>query len=157
MGVEIERKFLVDHEKWNKIDKPTGTHYRQGYLLTNERETIRVRISDKEGFLNLKSKISPRSRKEYEYKIPLNDGIEILEAFTKHGTEKTRYNISIAGKIWEVDVFMGDNQGLIVAEIELESEDEKFEKPDWVTQEVTDDRRYTNASLSISPYQDWKM
>ncbi|WP_426667015.1 CYTH domain-containing protein [Mucilaginibacter sp. McL0603] len=157
MGVEIERKFLVDHEKWGRLGRPEGTHYKQGYLLSNEKETIRVRISDNEGFLNLKSKVSQVSRKEYEYKIPLQDGIEILEAFTKRGTEKTRYKISVAGKTWEVDVFMGDNKGLIVAEIELESEDEKFEKPDWVTKEVTDDGRYTNSSLSINPYKNWGM
>jgi adenylate cyclase len=157
MGVEIERKFLVDHEKWDRVDKPEGTHYRQGYLLSNGKETIRVRISDKDGFLNLKSKVSQLSRKEYEYKIPLQDGIEILDAFTKHGTEKTRYKIPVAGKIWEVDVFVGDNEGLIVAEIELKSEDEKFEKPDWVTNEVTDDGRYTNSSLSINPYKNWGM
>src|ERR1700744_5459561 len=124
MGVEIERKFLVDHGKWNRIDKPEGTHYRQGYLLNTEKETIRVRVSDKEGFLNLKSRFSQLSRKEYEYKIPLQDGVEILGAFTKYGTEKTRYKILFAGKIWEVDVFVGDNEGLIIAEIELESEDE---------------------------------
>jgi adenylate cyclase len=157
MGVEIERKFLVDHEKWDRVDKPEGTHYRQGYLLSNGKETIRVRISDKDGFLNLKSKVSQLSRKEYEYKIPLQDGIEILDAFTKRGTEKTRYKIPVAGKIWEVDVFVGDNEGLIVAEIELKSEDEKFEKPDWVTNEVTDDGRYTNSSLSINPYKNWGM
>jgi CYTH domain-containing protein len=157
MGVEIERKFLVDHEKWDRVYKPEGTHYRQGYLLSNGKETVRVRISDKEGFLNLKSKVSQMSRKEYEYKIPLQDGIEILDAFTKHGTEKTRYRIPVSGKTWEVDVFVGDNEGLIVAEIELESEDEKFEKPDWVTNEVTDDGRYTNSSLSINPYKNWGM
>jgi adenylate cyclase len=157
MGVEIERKFLVDFEKWGQIDKPEGTHYRQGYLLSNEKETIRVRISDKEGFLNLKSKISQLSRKEYEYKISLQDGIEILDTFTKYGTEKTRYKIPVAGKTWEVDVFAGDNEGLIVAEIELESEDEKFGKPDWATKEVTDDGRYTNSSLSINPYKNWGM
>jgi adenylate cyclase len=157
MGVEIERKFLVDHKKWNRIEKPQGTHYRQGYLLSTEKETIRVRISDKEGFLNLKSKVSQMSRKEYEYKIPLQDGIEILEAFTKRGTQKTRYRIPVAGKTWEVDVFMGDNKGLIVAEIELQSEDEKFEKPDWVTTEVTDDGRFTNSSLSVNPYKNWGM
>jgi adenylate cyclase len=157
MGVEIERKFLVDLEKWGQVGKPEGTHYRQGYLLSDEKETIRVRISDKEGFFNLKSKVSQLSRKEYEYKIPLQDGIEILDAFTKHGTEKTRYKIPVAGKTWEVDVFVGDNEGLIVAEIELESEDEKFEKPDWVTKEVTDDGRYTNSSLSINPYKNWGM
>jgi adenylate cyclase len=157
MGVEIERKFLVDHEKWTRVDKPQGTHYRQGYLLSNEKQTIRVRVSDKEGYLNLKSKVSQMSRMEYEYKIPLQDGIEILAAFTKHGTEKTRYRIPVGGKIWEVDVFEGDNQELIVAEIELESEMEKFEKPDWVTDEVTNDGRYTNASLSINPYKSWAM
>jgi CYTH domain-containing protein len=157
MGLEIERKFLVDHEKWNRVDKPEGTHYRQGYLLSNGKQTIRVRISDKEGFLNLKSKVSQMSRKEYEYKIPLQDGIEILDIFAKYGTEKTRYEITVAGKIWEVDVFAGDNKGLIVAEIELKSEDEEFEKPDWVTKEVTDDGRYTNSSLSINPYKNWRM
>jgi CYTH domain-containing protein len=157
MGVEIERKFLVDHEKWGRLEKPDYIHYRQGYLLSNGKETIRVRISDKEGFLNLKSKISQMSRKEYEYKIPLQDGIEILKAFTDRGTEKVRYKIFFAGKIWEVDVFMGDNKGLIVAEIELESEDEKFEKPDWVTKEVTDDGKYTNSNLSIHPYNNWGM
>src|SRR5260370_38816478 len=117
MGVEIERKFLVDHEKWERLSKPDGTHYRQGYLLNNPGQTIRVRVSDKQGFLNLKSKVSQVSRKEYEYEIPLQDGIEILNAFTKSGTEKMRYRIPFAGKTWEVDVFLGDNAGLIVAEI----------------------------------------
>jgi CYTH domain-containing protein len=157
MGTEIERKFLVDHEKWDRLNKPVGTHYRQGYLLNNSSQTIRVRISDKQGFLNLKSKVSQVSRKEYEYEIPLADGIEILNAFTKNGTEKTRYRISFAGKTWEVDVFLGDNSGLIFAEIELKSETEEFEKPDWVTNEVTDDGRYTNASLSTHPFKDWGM
>ena|ERR1700761_9777246 len=157
MGVEIERKFLVDHEKWDQLTKPEGTHYRQGYLLNNEQETIRIRISDKAGFLNLKSRVSQVSRKEYEYEIPLKDGIEILEAFTKNGTEKTRYAIPFEGKIWEVDVFAGDNSGLIVAEIELEDENEKFKKPIWVTNEVTDDNRYTNACLAVYPFKDWKV
>jgi adenylate cyclase len=157
MGVEIERKFLVDHEKWGLLNKPEGTHYRQGYILSNAGQTIRVRVSDKQAYLNMKSKVSQVSRKEYEYEIPLADGLEILDAFTKNGTEKVRYRIPFAGKIWEVDVFMGDNSGLIVAEIELKSEDEKFEKPGWVTTEVTDDDRYTNASLAIHPFKDWGM
>jgi CYTH domain-containing protein len=157
MGTEIERKFLVDRGKWDRLNKPGGTHYRQGYLLNNSSQTIRVRISDKQGFLNLKSKVSQMSRKEYEYEIPLADGVEILNAFTKNGTEKTRYHIAFAGKTWEVDVFLGDNAGLIVAEIELNSETEEFEKPDWITNEVTDDDRYTNASLSTRPFRDWGM
>jgi CYTH domain-containing protein len=155
MGLEIERKFLIDHDKWNKIEKPEGTHYRQGYILADRGRTVRVRVSDKQGFLNLKSKNSQISRNEYEYEIPLQDGIEILKVFATSGTEKIRYKIPVSGKEWEVDVFSGDNEGLIVAEIELESEDEEFEKPDWVTDEVTDDGRYTNAALSTHPFKDW--
>jgi CYTH domain-containing protein len=155
MGLEIERKFLVDHEKWERVSKPEGTHYRQGYMLSDGQRTIRVRVSDKKAFLNLKSKMSQVSRKEYEYEVPLQDGIEMLDAFTTSGTEKIRYYIPVAGKIWEVDVFSDDNAGLIVAEIELKSEEEQFEKPDWITDEVTYDGRYTNAALSIHPYKDW--
>jgi adenylate cyclase len=157
MGLEIERKFLVDHEKWNRLNKPEGIHYRQGYILSNAGQTIRIRISDKQAILNMKSKVSQLSRKEYEYEIPLEEGIEILKAFTKNGTEKIRYRIPLAGKTWEVDVFLNNNTGLIVAEIELNGEDEAFEKPDWVTAEVTDDDRYTNSSLATHPYKDWAM
>ena len=157
MGAEIERKFLVDHIKWDLIDKPEGTQYRQGYLLNDGNETVRIRISDKKAFLNLKSKISEVSRKEYEYEIPLEDGVQIMAAFTKNAVEKTRYNILFKGKIWEVDVFKGDNLGLIVAEIELLKEDENFEKPEWATKEVTNDNRYLNASLLVNPYRNWEM
>jgi len=155
MGLEIERKFLVDHDEWRKLEKPAGTHYRQGYLLADPGRTIRVRISDKDAYINLKSKSTNRSRSEFEYEIPLADGKAILESFTTIGTEKTRYEIPYAGKTWEVDVFMGDNEGLIVAEIELDSEEEAFEKPDWVTEEVTDDGRYTNAALAKHPFRNW--
>ena len=129
MGVAIERKFLVDHAQWSRLEKPAGTHYRQGYLLADPGRTIRVRISDKDAYINLKSKNSHVSRDEYEYEIPLQDGKDILKAFAKNGTEKTRYVISVAGKLWEVDVFMADNDGLIVAEIALNSENETFENP----------------------------
>lgn len=155
MGVEIERKFLVDHDKWDKVEKPAGIHYRQGYLLAESGRTIRVRILDKDAFINLKSKSTNVSRSEYEYEIPLEDGKAILDSFTAIGTEKTRYEIPYANKVWEVDVFIGDNAGLIVAEIELESEDEKFERPDWVTTEVTEDGRYTNAALAKRPFKNW--
>jgi len=155
MGIEIERKFLVAHAKWAKIDKPEGIPYKQGYILADKGRTVRIRISDKQAILNLKSKNSQVSRNEYEYEIPLDDGREILRLFAKNGTEKVRYIMPFAGKDWEVDVFMGDNEGLIVAEIELESEDQLFEKPDWVTDEVTYDGRYTNASLAIHPFKDW--
>jgi len=95
------------------------------------------------------------SRNEYEYEIPLRDGLEILKSFTTNGTEKIRYNIMFDGKLWEVDEFLGDNKGLIVAEIELESEDEEFLKPTWITVEVTDDVKYTNAALAKRPFKDW--
>jgi len=157
MGVEIERKFLVDHDKWEKVSKPEGTHYRQGYIVADSGRTVRIRVSERKAFLNLKSRSgsSNISRSEYEYEIPLDEGLEILKKFTTNGTEKIRYNIQFAGKLWEVDVFSGDNAGLIVAEIELESEDEQFERPEWVTIEVTDDGRYTNAALSKHPFKDW--
>jgi len=155
MGIEIERKFLVDHEKWSRVNKPDGTHYRQGYILADSGRTVRVRISDKNAFLNLKSKSTNMSRHEYEYEIPLEEGKEILDNLALNGTEKVRYRIDFSGKVWEVDVFLGDNAGLIIAEIELESEDERFEKPEWVTNEVTDDGRYTNAALAKFPFKQW--
>jgi adenylate cyclase len=155
MGVEIERKFLVDHEKWDLVVKPEGIPYRQGYILSDENRTVRVRVSDKKSFLNLKSKSSNLSLDEYEYEIPLQEGLEILRSFTTDGTEKIRYNIPFEGKLWEVDEFLGDNAGLIVAEIELESEDEEFAKPAWVTDEVTDDGKYTNAALAKHPFKNW--
>src|SRR3569833_65611 len=155
MGLEIERKFLVDHTKWAEVNKPEGTHYKQGYILADKDRTVRIRTSDTQAFLNLKSKNSQLSRNEYEYEIPLRDGKEILDSFTQKGTEKVRYVIAFAGNDWEVDVFMGDNEGLIVAEIELDSENAQFDKPDWVTEEVTHEGRYTNASLSERPFKDW--
>jgi len=155
MGIEIERKFLVDHQKWELVTKPAGTPYKQGYLLAENGRTVRVRISDKMGYLNLKSKSTNRSRAEFEYEIPLEDGKAILDAFTGTIIEKVRYRIPYAGNIWEVDVFSGDNQGLIVAEIELKSEDQVFDTPAWVADEVTDEPRYTNAALSKNPFGQW--
>lgn len=156
MGVEIERKFLVDHEAWHKMKKPDGVHYRQGYILNDDKRSVRVRVTDKHSYLTLKgSGDSHVSRKEYEYEIPVSDGKELLKAFTKSGTEKIRYRIPAGDFTWEVDEFLGDNAGLIVAEIELKNEQDKFEKPDWVTREVTDDERYTNSSLAVHPFKDW--
>ncbi len=155
MGIEIERKFLVNHEKWEQINKPAGTHYAQGYLLADNGRSVRVRIAEKEAWLNLKCKSTNLTRAEFEYEIPLEDGKVILAAFTSTGTEKIRYRIQYAGNTWEVDVFLGQNQGLIVAEIELDSEDQVFESPDWVGREVTDDGRYTNAALAKVPYNAW--
>ena len=156
MGVETERKFLVDHKKWQLVNKPDGTHYRQGYLLNDSLlRTIRVRVTDKQGYITLKGPIAGISRKEYEYEIPVEDGIELLDSFALSEVEKVRYRIEFAGKLWEVDEFLGDNTGLIMAEIELQRETDEFKKPDWVRFEVSDDKRYYNSYLSKHPYKNW--
>jgi len=156
MGNEIERKFLVDHEKWRRVKKGKGTHYRQGYLINDEKRTFRVRVTDKHGYITLKGSTSGISRKEYEYKIPVEDGIELLDAFAESEVRKIRYKVKFAGNLWEVDEFSGDNEGLIMAEIELEHEDEEFDKPDWLAREVSDDDRYYNSNLSVHPFKKWK-
>jgi adenylate cyclase len=156
MGVEIERKFLVDHDAWHRLDKPAGTHYRQGYISSDDSGVVRVRVAGTHAYLTLKGRGANNiSRSEYEYEIPLADGEELLATFAKNGTQKTRYRIPFGGFTWEVDVFWGGNEGLIVAEIELNHEDEKFEKPAWVTNEVTDDVRYANSNLAVHPFKNW--
>lgn len=155
MGKEIERKFLVDLEKWNKLSKPAGHHYRQGYLLTDPNKTIRVRLTDTNGYLTIKGKSSGTSRPEFEYEIPKEEARELLDNFSVSELSKTRYKIEYMNKLWEVDVFEKDNEGLIVAEIELESEKEEFEKPDWVAKEVTEDERYYNSNLTLNPFKNW--
>lgn len=155
MGIETERKFLVDHQKWQQVLKPTGTHYRQGYLLNNNKGTIRVRVSDKKGYITLKGPTVGISRKEYEYPIPVNEGIELLDNFSAPEVQKIRYRIEFETKLWEVDVFLGDNAGLIVAEIELQHPTDEFKKPTWIALEVSNDKRYYNSNLSINPYKKW--
>jgi len=155
MGVEIERKFLVDHEKWQRAIRLPGTHYRQGYLLNDDKRIIRVRVTDKQGYITLKGATTGITRKEYEYKIPVKDGIELLESFAVSEVEKIRYPIEFAGKLWEVDEFFGDNKGLIMAEIELGDEKEEFDLPEWVTRDVSDDDRYYNSNLSVNPFKNW--
>ena len=155
MGIEIERKFLVNHDAWGKINKPEGKRYRQGYILSDETRTVRIRVADDAAFITLKGRASGISRSEFEYPIPVNDGQAILDEMATSSVEKTRYGINYAGNLWEVDVFTGDNSGLIVAEIELTAPNQQFEKPHWVGQEVSDDGRYTNAALSIYPYRNW--
>jgi adenylate cyclase len=146
VGVEIERKFLVDHEKWKNLKKAAGTHYRQGYLVDEENLTVRVRSAGKKGFITIKGRNTGITRKEFEYKLPAQDAAELIEGFAKS---------EFAGHLWEVDEFFGDNEGLIMAEIELKSETEEFEKPVWIINEVSDDDRYYNSNLSKNPYKNW--
>jgi adenylate cyclase len=155
MGVEIERKFLVDTEKWQQAVKPAGTYYRQGYLLIEDKRTIRVRVTDKQAFITIKGATAGISRKEFEYEIPVADGTELLNGFAISEIEKIRYRLYFGNKLWEIDDFLGDNSGLLVAEIELQQENEGFDLPDWITLEVSHDAKYYNSNLSKNPYKNW--
>ncbi|KIA88207.1 CYTH domain-containing protein [Kaistella jeonii] len=156
MGVEIERKFVVDHAQWQQLEKPVGEFYRQGYLLTDPHKTIRVRQTSDKGFLTIKGISVGATRAEYEYEIPFEEAKELLDQFAISELSKIRYKISIDNHIWEVDVFSGKNEGLIVAEIELKSEDEKFSIPNWIGEDVTGDEKYYNSNLTLSPFKNWK-
>lgn len=151
--MEIERKFLVLGEPWRGAAK--GIALRQGYLSTQRHAVVRVRISDELAWLTIKGPTAGISREEFEYEIPHRDG-QLLIAICEGGiVEKTRYRIAHGDHVWEVDVFAGDNAGLVIAEMELTSEDEQFERPDWLGNEVSDDRRYSNSALSQQPYSGW--
>ena len=154
MGVEIECKFLIDETKLPTLKN--GYTIKQGYIQTVDQTTVRIRICDKEAYLTIKGKSQGASRLEFEYPIPLSDAEEMLTNLCHSSLiEKTRYLVEHEGHTWEIDIFEGSNQGLIVAEIELESEDEDFSLPEWVGKEVTDDLRYFNANLILSPYTEW--
>ena len=155
MATEIERKFLVRNDRW-RDDVHQSMEVRQGYLGSDERSSVRVRITDVGANINVKSATMGVSRSEYEYSIPVEDAREILrDLCRKPLLEKTRHLLRYAGHVWEIDVFSGDNSGLVVAEIELASADEPFERPPWVGDEVSGDRRYYNACLIEHPYKDW--
>ena len=155
MGIEIERKFLVKKEKWKELEKPSGELYRQGYLLTDPNKTIRVRQTSAKGFLTIKGLSVGATRPEYEYEIPFEEAKELLDQFAIAELSKIRFKIIIDQHVWEVDEFFGNNKGLIVAEIELSNEEEKFNIPDWIDREVTHEEKYFNSSLVIHPYQNW--
>ena len=156
MATEIERKFLVTDDAWRAHVTAT-TRYRQGYLAGGrESASVRVRIGDGAAHLNIKGATVGVSRAEYEYAIPLADAEEMLDTLcTGPLVEKTRYHVEHAGHLWEVDVFEGDNAGLVVAEIELESAGESFEIPPWAGADVSHDARYYNAALARAPYNTW--
>lgn len=156
MSIEIERKYLVDIDKWNKLAKGNKQFYRQGYISTDPEKTIRVRVSDENGSITIKGITTGASRLEYEYTIPKQDAIDLLDRFCSSDISKFRYLIPFAGKVWEVDEFVGANEGLIIAEIELSSEEESFETPPWVTQEVTGDEKYYNSNLAQKSFNEWK-
>lgn len=154
MALEIEHKFLVNSLAFRNYAKPVL--YRQGYLADLPDRSIRVRTVGDKGFITIKARVSVLTRQEFEYEIPLSDALKILkEVCIGPIVEKYRYTINYKGFIWEVDEFLGDNAGLIVAEIEVTDEDQLFGKPDWVGDEVTNDPRYLNSNLSKSPFNTW--
>ncbi|MBL4675584.1 MAG: CYTH domain-containing protein [Mucilaginibacter sp.] len=156
MGQETERRFLVNKILWNELEKPEGTLYRQGYLLNEHDCNVRVRIAGEKGFITVKGTGEGITNLEYEYEIPKGDAEEMLVKFRPAGTEKTRYRLPASGGLtWEVDVFQNANEGLIIAEIELEQENQSFEKPAWLGQEITGEERYANSSLALRPYGQW--
>lgn len=155
MALEIERKFLIKKKLWRQLEKPLGEKFRQGYLLTDPGKTIRVRQTSDKGFLTVKGISVGATRSEYEYEIPFLEAAEMLDQFAVSELSKIRYEIIFEGTLWEVDEFLGDNEGLTVAEIELKSEDEIFAIPDWIDVEVTSEQKYYNSSLTLNPYKNW--
>jgi adenylate cyclase len=155
MAIEIEHKFLLANDEWRQ-HVSHSVKYRQGYLSSLATTSIRVRISDDHAWLNIKSATIGTHRHEYEYEIPVSDANEILTNLCRKPLiEKIRHFVTDNGSLWEIDEFEGDNQGLIVAEIELEETGQTFSKPSWLGKEVTGDLRYYNNNLATHPYSEW--
>ena len=156
MPLEIERKFLVASDAW-RATADEGKRLRQAYLASSNRIGVRVRIAgDDRAVLTLKGARSGATREEFEYAIPPDDAKALMALATGAVIEKTRYIVNHGAHAWEIDVFAGDNEGLIVAEVELADVGEAFDRPDWLGEEVTHDRRYYNAALAGNPYRNWQ-
>ena len=145
--MEIERKFLLHHQHWDAVIKPSPKKIVQAYLVNTAEKTIRVRIKGDKGFITIKGTTKGISRSEFDYEIPLTDAESLIAQFAGKVIIKDRYEIMFDGKLWEVDVFHGKLEGLILAEIELESEDEDFSIPEWIAEEVSHNAEYFNARL----------
>ena len=155
MGIEIERKLLLINSDWQSLFH-RRIYVRQGYLSTTPDRTVRIRIWDKQGKLTIKNAPKNGTRLEYEYDIPLQDATEMLNKMCpRPQIEKHRHLVKFGEHLWEVDVFLGSNLGLVVAEVELTDPDEEFCLPPWVGQEITTDHRYSNSQLSLLPYLQW--
>ena len=154
MGVEIERKFLVRDDSWRPADR--SERLCQGYISTGPPASVRVRIAGDSAILNIKRQTGTITRDEFEYPIPVVDAVAILGGLcTGHPVEKTRHYVAFAGLTWEVDIFEGLNVGLVVAEVELEREEQDCPLPPWVGDEVSRDSRYLNSQLALRPYSEW--
>ncbi|XPV68468.1 MAG: CYTH domain-containing protein [Halarcobacter sp.] len=154
MGIEIERKYLIDKQKL--INLKNGINIKQGYINTTDNTVVRLRIKGAKGFLTIKGENKGATRLEFEYEIPLEEANEMLEKLcSKPIIEKTRYEISYESHLWEVDIFYGDNEGLIIAEVELKDENETIILPPWIKKDVTGDIKYYNNQLMKNPYKNW--
>lgn len=154
MGKEIEKKFLVSHDGWRKQVSQSFT-LRQGYLSTDPERTVRIRTRGNTGVLTIKGKTIGISRPEFEYIIPLADALDMLQLCTGAVIEKERHLVTIDELSWEVDVFAGDNLGLVLAEVELRHENQHVNLPSWIGREVSHNKHYFNASLAKYPFCDW--
>ena len=154
MAIEIERKFLVIGDSWRS--HATGKVYRQGYLPTQGLTTVRVRVIKDQGFLTIKGATQGIARSEFEYPIPLQDAEEMLQTLCNRPIiEKMRHVLEVDNLRWEIDEFHGENQGLILAEVELTDVEQMIRRPEWLGQEVSDDPRYFNANLATRPFTQW--
>jgi len=154
MGLEIERKFLIKDDTW-KSDVSKAFNIKQGYLSSVVERVVRIRVRGDKGFLTIKSEVKNMTRLEYEYEVPLEDAEAMLKLCEKPIIEKVRHLVNIDKHTWEIDVFGGKNEGLMVAEIELEAEQETFILPKWAGEEVTNDKRYYNSNLIRTPFNTW--
>lgn len=154
MAQEIERKFLVDTQRWRPAG--AGVAFRQGYLSSHPDRTVRVRLEGDAAKLTIKGRTTGVSRLELEYGIPAADAEQLLALCERPLIEKVRHTEPHGGKTWQIDVFGGENEGLVVAELELEAEDEPFTAPPWAVEEVSHDPRYYNANLVAAPYRTWR-
>ena len=154
MGTEIERKYLVKTKSYSKMD---GVAYRQGYLPTEKGTTVRIRTAGDKGYIAVKGATVGLSRKEYEYSIPLADANEMLSSMCiGYIIDKVRYRVQHNDLLWEVDEFKAENEGLVLAEVELSREDQAITLPPWVGDEVSTDPRFTNLALSRKPFSFWE-
>ena len=154
MGLEIEKKFLLKNEDW-KIHCTEGIQIKQGYLNSHIERTVRVRLSDGKGKITIKGKTENITRKEFEYQIPYKEALSLIQLCETPIIEKTRFKVKLGNLTWEIDEFGGENVGLIIAEVELKSENQILNIPSWIGQEVSKDSKYYNSSLLTYPYKNW--
>jgi len=154
MGLEIERKFLIKSDDWKPL-VINSFSIKQGYLNLAPKRTVRVRIQEKNAFITIKGKTKGITRVEFEYTIPFQEAKQLILLSEGSLIEKIRHKVKYEGNVWEIDVFSGTNEGLIIAEIELQSETQSIEIPSWLGKEVSNDSRYYNANLVKNPYSSW--